>query len=495
VSEPTVGIRQAAATGVFWTASSQGLRQVITIAIMAVLARYVAPADFGLIAMAAVALGATAPLNELGLGAALIQKREIDSSHAGTVFWTQVLAALVMAGLLTAGAPLVAAFFGREDLTTLLRVMCWSLPLGAACAAPQALLMRAMKFGHLAMVETICMAAAGLTAAALAMAGFGVWSLVAQTLTGSALTAAIVIPLSGLRPLSSGARPRVARIRELSGFSAPLTGYQILNFASRNLDDILIGRYLGATALGYYAMAYRVMMYPLQKVSGVVGRVAFPAFSSLQEDLPRMRRSYLMSVQFIALITFPMMAAVMVVAPEMTNVLFGPGWGPVAPLVIVLALAGMAGSIGTTVGSLFLARGRSDLMLRWEIAASACYLTAIGVGLRWGLMGVAISYTATALILWPVSHLIANRLIELPVRQLFAALAGPAGLALVVAAALLGVRLIWGDAAAGAPAEFLVSCAVVGALLYGLAALARVPRAFGEMLGLARETMAGIHHA
>ena len=491
MSQAPADIRRTAAGGVLWTASSQALRQILQVAITAILARRLVPDDFGLIGMAAVTLAFVAPLNELGMGSALVQRRELTPGHASAVFWSQVGIATGAGLLLALIAPYIAFFFRRGDLAPLLRLMCFNLPIGAMAAAPQALLLRSLRFRTLAMVETISLAGAGIVGAGMALSGWGVWSLAGQALAGTLLTTALLLPLSGFNPLARGAAPRAAHIRELAGFSAPLTGYQLLNYASRNLDDILIGRMLGAGALGYYSMAYRVMMYPLQKVSGVVGRVSFPAFSSLQDDLPRVRRGYLKAVQYIALVTFPMMAAVMVAAPQLTHVLFGPGWAPVAPLILVLSLAGMSGSIGTTVGSIFLSKGRSDLMLKWEIAASLCYTVAIVTGLRWGLMGVAVCYTATSLILWPISHLIANRLIGLTLPDLFRALAGPALLAAAVAAPLLALRLVWAPVSTFDQGLFLGAGVLVAVAAFATAAAIGRPAALTEALALGRETLLG----
>jgi PST family polysaccharide transporter len=326
----------------------------------------------------------------------------------------------------------------------------------------------------------------------MAVTGWGVWSLAAQALAGTVMTAVLLVPLSGLRPFAADSRPAWRHLRDLAAFSAPLTGYQLLNFASRHLDDILIGRFLGAGALGYYGMAYRVMMYPLQKVSGIVGRVSFPAFASMQDDLPRIRRGYLRTVRYIALVTFPMMAVLMVAAPEVTEVLFGPAWRPVAPLIAILSLAGMTGSIGTTVGSIFLARGRSDLMLKWEMVASSCFTAAIIFGLQWGLTGVAVCYTMMALILWAPSHMLANRLIELPMREFFRAIVPQALLAALPAAVVFVVRQLWMPAGAVPQAAFVVVCAVTGVAALIIAAIVGKPASAAEALALTRETLAAL---
>ncbi len=483
-------MRRAAVGGVLWTGSSQGLRQILQVGITAVLARHLLAEDFGLIAMVAVSLAFVAPFNELGMGAALVQRKTLMAGHCVTVFWFQVIVASATAAGVALAAPFIAGFFGRHELVPLLRVMCLNLPVGAAASVPQALLLRDLRFGRVAWVETASLAGSGALAIIMAISGWGLWSLVGQALCGAAMTTLMLLPLARFNPLS--ALPRMSHVRDLAGFSTPLAGYQLLNFISRNIDDILVGRFLGAEALGYYSMAYRMMMYPLQKVSGVVGRVSFPMFSSIQDDMPRIRHGYLKAVQYIALITFPMMAAVMVAAPELTRLLFGPSWDPVAPLIMVLSLAGMSGSIGTTTGSIFLARGRSDLQLKWEILVSACHVITIAAGLPWGVMGVAIGHTLMSLILWPLTHRIANRLIDLSLSRLYKALVPPAVLAALLGAAILGLRLLWSPADPLARMAFLAACAAIGSIIFLGSALLGRPAVVVEVVGLARESFSRV---
>ena len=486
MSDAPQNLGRVAAGGILWTSASQGVRQLLQIAVTAALARQLAPEDFGLLGMAGVALAFLAPLNELGMGAALVQKKDLAPAHATAVFWAQVGLASAVALILAVAAPLFAGFFRRPELVPLLRAMCVSLPLSAAASAPLALLTRALRFRRIAAVETASLALGGALGVGLALAGWGVWSLVGQAVSSSAATAVLLLPGSGLRLL---ARPSRAHLRDLLRFSAPLTAYQGLNFLSRNLDDVLVGRFLGAGPLGFYQLAYRVMMYPLQKVSDVVGRVTFPALAAMQDDPARMRQAYLRTVRYIALVTLPMMAVVSVAAPELIAVLFGPAWAPVAPLVIVLSFAGMAGSIGTTVGSLFLARGRSGLMLRWEILACACYAAAIVLGLRRGLLGVAVAYTTMSFALWPVSHWVANRLIGLRMREFFRALAPQAVLAAALAGALLSIKLAWAPTGVAQQAAFLLTCGTVATGTLLLAVRLKRPAAAGEAAALLREAL------
>jgi PST family polysaccharide transporter len=275
----------------------------------------------------------------------------------------------------------------------------------------------------------------GAVAVLLALKGFGVWSLVGQSLVSVALT----VVLAGL---ACRWLPKLAFswpcFRELFGFSSHVLGFQVLNYFARNLDNLLIGKFLGATALGYYSLAYRLMLYPLQNVSWTLSRVLFPAFSQIQSDLVKVRQNYLRVIRYISLATFPMMAGMAVVAPELIRVLYGSQWERSIFLVQVLCVVGFLQSIGTTVGTIYLSQGRSDLMLKWNLFIVPIVCLAIIVGLRWDVEGVALCYTAVGLVFWYLSHSVANRLIHLSMSKFLQALV-PTGAAAVAMAMLLAL--------------------------------------------------------
>ena len=148
-------------------------------------------------------------------------------------------------------------------------------------------------------------------------------------------------------------------------YSLNLVGFNTFNYFARNADYLLIGRFLGATSLGIYMLAYRIMLYPLQSITTVISRVMFPAYSQLQDDDARFRSAYLRTAGMIALVTFPMMAGLWVSdRAHVVLTIFGQKWAQAIPLIKVLALVGMAQSIGATVGAIYQAKGRTDVMFR-----------------------------------------------------------------------------------------------------------------------------------
>jgi len=248
-------------------------------------------------------------------------------------------------------------------------------------------------------------------AVAAALKGFGVWSLLAQTLTSTTVAGLLLWGLSSWRPAW---RVNRSALRDLFGYSAHLLGFNGLNYWERNLDNLLVGRFIGSIALGNYGRAYNLMLLPISQVTSVVTRVMFPALSAIQHDTAQVKRIYLRATRTIALITFPIMIGLLVVARPFVVLVFGEKWREVVPIIQILCLAGMTDSITTTTGWIFNSQGRTDIQFKWELFCATARGLLFFVGLRWGIAGVAWSYVLGEylLFLYP-SWSLAGRLIGL----------------------------------------------------------------------------------
>jgi PST family polysaccharide transporter len=228
-------------------------------------------------------------------------------------------------------------------------------------------------------------------------------------------------------------------------FSVNLVGFNILNYIVRNADNALIGRFLGASDLGFYSMAYRLMLWPLQNISAVIGRTLFPAFSGLQSDRQRLRESYTRATAAIAFVTAPLMCGFFVLREPFIAFVLGPDWALVADILTWLIPIGLLQSIGTGVGSLYMATGRTDVMFKWGLGAGIAFTTAFAVGLQWGVIGVAAAYALMSLLLFWPSLAIPYRLIGLKVSALLLRISPPIAsaclMAVIVAAAASVLRV------------------------------------------------------
>ncbi len=196
-------------------------------------------------------------------------------------------------------------------------------------------------------------------------------------------------------------------------FGLNLTGFSFINFFSRNLDNFLIGKFLGSVPLGFYNLAYRILLFPLTKISSVIGRVMFPSLSAIQDDKSKVRHAYLAATRYIAVITFPLMIGLLVVAPQFIRVIFGTQWERTILLVQILSLVGLTQSIVTTVGWIYQSQGRTDILFRWGIFSTLIVIIAFIIGLRWNIEGIAIAYAIVGLLLLYPNFAIPFRLINL----------------------------------------------------------------------------------
>lgn len=423
--------------GMLWMGGGQLARQFIQLGTSLVLVRLLGPAEFGLVAMAMFFVGVGQLVADFGVGAAIVQSRSRDTVVLSTCFWLGLAVAAVVAFALLACAPWIARFYGRTDVAWVIALLSFNLVLGALQTVPNASLARDLRFSDAARAQVMGSTAGAVAAITLAWAGAGVWALVAQPLVASAMTALGV-------SLSSRWLPRLrfswAAVAPMARFSANLLGTNLATYGTRNIDAVLVGRVLGAVPLGHYAMAVQLMLYPLQHISSVFVRVLFPTLSHIKDDLERLRSVYLRSAGCIALVTFPMMGGLFALADDFVQVVFGPAWAPMTPVLEVLAWVGMMQSVGTMTGTLYLTMGRADIALRVTLIAAPVFAIGIAAGLSWGIVGVAVGYACASFSVFHYTLVTAFRLVDLRLRDFFRALYRPLLCTLVMVALLLLAR-------------------------------------------------------
>ncbi len=477
-----------AARGALWSWSGQVLKQVGQIGIVMVLARWLTPADFGRVAMIGVVTGFLSLFGELGIGPALIQKRELQKAHLAAAFWGSLVAGLVLMLLLMVSAPAVGAIYADAGLVPLTVALAVNFPLVALATVPVQLLQRELRLDRLALVELLSLVGGGVLAVSLALYGAGAWSLVGQTLATSGTTVLVAWTLAPARlkdTRGSSVRAVCEALGELLRFGRPLVGSNVLTYITRNADTALIGRFLGAHALGYYALAYRLLLFPLQNISWALGRTLFPALARVS-DPEHVRRGYRRVVEAIALVAFPMMIGMAIVAPELIRLLYGPQWEPAMLPARLFCVLGALQAIGTTIGPLCLSQGRPDVLFRWNLLFAPAVVGSIVLGVRWGLGGVALAYASVSGVAWYFSHALANRVIALPMSLFFRALAPAAASTAVMALGVILMRVLvirtWVSNALVA----LVLQAALGAILYALMLRRLGPSALGDARTLIR---------
>jgi lipopolysaccharide exporter len=333
----TQNLTSTAVRGIQWTTAATVLTAVMQIGYTAVMARLLDPAAFGLVAMAGVVLRFGSYFAEMGLGHALVQRSTIDDLDVRATFTASLGLGLAVAGIAWLGAPLAVLFLKNEAVVPLVRVQALGFVLVGLGATATSLLRREMRFEAIAKLEVAAyILGYGGVGVTLAWLGAGVWSLVAASLAQQFFAASLSYAVVRHSLQFTFHRAPYAR---LLGYGGRVSVVGFLEFVNGNLDTLLIGRLLGSVLLGIYNRAYMLLYLPMYFLTNSLARVAFPAFSKVQDDLPRVRTLYLTSSTLIATVVLPVCAGVAVAAPELVQVLLGPRWAASVPILRVLCIS------------------------------------------------------------------------------------------------------------------------------------------------------------
>jgi O-antigen/teichoic acid export membrane protein len=404
----TGGLKQATVRATAWTAVSIGSQQIIQLGMTVVLSRLLLPREYGLIAMIAIFTSFAGLFVDSGFGAAIVQRRELSATYLSTAFWANLTAGVAVSILAAVLAPLVAGFYGKPELEVLMPVAGLDFVIVSLKIVQLGLIERSLLYRRLAMIDNISLATAAAVAVACAFAGLGVWTLIVFSFVSDGVDTLLLWVLSDWRPSRRFDR---AALRELWSFGGSLLGSNALNYWTRNLDSLLIGRFAGAAALGLYNRAYNLTLLQLTKVSYVAGRPLFPALSKLQEQPERVRRAYLRALAIVAFVTFPIATGFFVAARPLVLTLFGAAWTGAVPIFRILAFAAVAQAILTLAGVIYQSQGRTDWVLRWQVFSTVTAAIAFAVGINWGAKGVAVAVSVQSVAMLYPSFTFAGRLI------------------------------------------------------------------------------------
>lgn len=400
-------------SAVAWSGVSVGGRQVFQLLFAVVLARVLGPESFGVISLATVYVTLTALLLDQGLSAALVQRRRLPPGLPGATATANLLTAAVLGLLTLLVAGPVAGFFSTPELAGVLLLLAPTLLLKAAAVAPRAVLVRDLRLGPVGVAD-VTGAALGCAAGVLAVTqGLGVASLVVQTVVVDVVVATVLL----VRARGPVPNLHLGELVPSLRFSAQVLATGGVAFLSRNLDNVLVGRFLGATSLAYYGMAYRVLVLPVQLVGQTVNRVMFPAFARMAEDRAQLGRTLLGTTRLLSLAAVPAMALAAAAAWQLVDVVLGPAWAPAAPVVAVLALAGARETVLYVTPALMKGLGRGGLALRVELLSTAVQVAGVVAGLSFGVLGVATGYAVAGLLLTPLPLAVQRALTGVRVRD------------------------------------------------------------------------------
>lgn len=395
------GVAGRAIRGGAFTVGSQASQFIIGLLATMVMARLLTPRDYGLIGMVTVVTGFLTIFKDIGLSRVTIQRNVLTHDEASSLFWINGAVGVVIALLTAAIAPLIARFYGEPRLTNITIALASGFLVSGFSVQHLALLRRRMRFGILAANDVFSVTLSSIVGITMAYEQMSYWAIVGNQLTFTISGALLAWTVCRWRP---SLPKRSTPVREMLAFGGNITGFTVLNYFSRNTDDLLIGRFWGSQQLGLYAKAYQLLLFPLNQINLPVGGVAVPTLSRLVDEPERYRAAFARTLDKIVLITMPLVVFLMVTSDWLIAVVLGAQWVGAAKIFMWLAIAGFVQPIGYTTGWLFTSQNRTGELLRWGVMSSFLAVGSIAAGVHWGAEGVAKSYGLTsALITTPLN--------------------------------------------------------------------------------------------
>ena len=475
-----MSIREKTIQGVVWSAIQSWGSQVSSLLVFLVLARLLNPEAFGLVALAGVFLAFMQVFLEQGFAQALVQRDELEPEHLDTAFWASFATGIILTAIGVGIAPLCAIWFHQPQLTPIIRGLSVLLTIASLSNVQRAVLERKFAFKAIALRYLVGTLVGGIVGIAFALWGGGVWSLVSQQLVQEGVGTAILWRVSDWRPQFKFS---IVHLRQLFNFGINVLGMNFLGFFNNRADDLLIGYFLGTTALGYYSVAYRILTVMTELLVSTSSRVALPAFSRLQHEPDRFRNAFYSATRLTSAIAFPIFLGAATLAPELIQLLFGSQWQPSIPVMQILSFVGLLRSVTYFKGAIFMAMGKPDWHLKINLFSTTLNLIGFSIAVRWGIVAVAAAYLMRACIVFPVSQAVVSKLIQTPMLVYLKQFFSPLLCSIMMASSLWLTRYFINDSIS--LLFQLLLCTTVGIIVYLLSMRLLAPKLFQQILDIA----------
>lgn len=407
-------LKSKALHALFWSFLERFGQQGIQFVISIILARLLFPEDFGLVAMLAIFMGIAQSFINSGFGQALIQKQVSTRIDECSIFYFNIFVGFLAAGLLCLSAPWIAGFYNQPLLVPLTYALSLNLIINAFGLVQIVLLTKHIDFKTQFKISVVAIAISGTLSVTMAFKGFGVWSLVAQSLSSNFFRTILVWFFNTWRPSLEFS---FVSLRNMFAFGSRLLASGLLETVFQNIYLVVIGKLFSPMVLGFYFQGKKIQELPVINISGIVNRVTFPVFSSVQDDKPRLKRGIRKALTLLVMINFPMMIGLAVVAEPLVLVLLTDKWLPCVPYLQLLCVVGMLYPIHLINLNALKAQGRTDLFLRLEILKKILIVIAIAVTYRWGIIAMIYGQIATSCLAYFLNAYYTGKMLDYPITE------------------------------------------------------------------------------
>lgn len=474
-------LKEAAVAGARWFAGAKVASEALQFLAAIVLARLVSPADFGNAAVALIFLPLSVILTYEGFGSALVQRKQVRTEHFEAATLTSLIAGALLSLLTYLLAPLIAAPIFSNEIASLIQLVSPVFALAAIGTVSRAHLSRRLDFRLISLIESGSLVLGAFAAIGFAEAGLGAASIVLGGVLATAIASLLLVLVA--RP----ARPRWHRqeLADISRFGAPASAAGVLYVAITNVDYAVLAARLSAAQVGIYWRAFQLGVLYQDKISGIMLRLAFPIYSRTR-DLNEMKQLHERATRIHGAVVVPLLAVLIVTAPELVPLVFGDAWRPAIEPTQVLAVAGMIAAVLTGYSQIMLAAGRPRPLMIFNCCVLAVYGLAVFLTAKQGLVTVAIAVVGVYVAMLVAVYLVLfRRVLGMPIGRLVTDLA-PAVLGSVLVLAV-GVPLadLLRDAHAGA-AMIVIAVGIAGLCVHALGLRAFFPEVWADVSSLIR---------
>ena len=373
----------------FWVFSLKITERAFSLIRLIILARILAPHDFGLMGIAMLTMATLETFSQTGFQAALIQKKENTELYLDAAWTIMIIRGFILFTILYFIAPYAAIFFKSPQAKPIIRIIGFSILFQAFTNIGVIYFRKELEFNKQFIYQLSGTLADFIVAISAALILRSVWALVFGLLAGNAVRCFVSYLIHPYRPhLSSD----LGKAKELFGFGKWVLGSSILIFLLTQGDDIFVGKLLGTTALGFYQLAYRISNMPATEITHVISQVTFPAYSKLQDNIPKLREAYLKVLQVTVFLSFPIAGLIFILAPDFTKIFLGEKWMPMVPAMMALCIFGVTRSIGATMGPILYSVGKPKIQTKVSsVQLITMAIIIYPLTIRWSILGTSLA--------------------------------------------------------------------------------------------------------
>lgn len=350
-------IKEEMVKGVMWSAVGKYSGVIVQLIITAVLARLITPEEFGVVAIATVLIAFLTIFSDLGLGAAIIQRQDFGKKEYDSIYAFSIYLGIFLSLVLFFSSPLIAAFYDSLPLKIICQLLSITLFFGSINMVPNAIISKQKRFKFIAQRTLFFQIISGILAIVAAFCGWGCYALLIPPILSSI---GCFIVNYRQYPLHFNMALDLSPVRSVFSYSSFLLIFNVMNYFTRNLDKLIIGRFFSMQSLGYYDKSYHLMMLPLQQITHVITPVMHPVLTTLQNNYPQMARDYAKILKLLATIGFPLGVFLYFSATNLITIVYGAQWLPAVPVFKILTLSVPFQMLIATTGGIFQASGRTD---------------------------------------------------------------------------------------------------------------------------------------